>query len=90
MTPMTGTVSAEDVYKALSVVSDPDLHKDIVSLGFVKNLAIEDGAVRFDIELTTPACPVKETMKQQASTAVAALPGVRSVTGPLLPLRMIG
>ncbi len=80
MTQMTRTVSEEDVYNALRVVSDPDLHKDIVSLGFVKNLAIDDGAVRFDIELTTPACPVKETMKQQAGSAVAALPGVQSVT----------
>jgi ATP-binding protein involved in chromosome partitioning len=72
-------VREEDVRNALSAVKDPDLHKDIVALGFVKNLRIEKGAVSFDIELTTPACPVKETMKEEAASAVKALPGVQSV-----------
>jgi len=75
----TDIVREEDVLEALRVVKDPDLHRDIVALGFVKNVAIEAGAVSLDIELTTPACPVKETMKQQAVEAVGAIPGVRSV-----------
>ena len=45
---------------------DPDLHKDIVELGFVKNLKIDGGRVAFTIELTTPACPVKDLMRDQA------------------------
>jgi ATP-binding protein involved in chromosome partitioning len=47
------------VLEALRVVQDPDLHRDIVSLGFIKDLKISGGQVSFTIELTTPACPVK-------------------------------
>ena len=50
----------KDVYKSLSVIIDPDLNQDIVSLNFIKNLKIESGNVSFDLELTTPACPVKD------------------------------
>jgi ATP-binding protein involved in chromosome partitioning len=72
-------IEQTQVLQALRSVQDPDLHKDIVSLGFVKNLAIDGGAVSFVIELTTPACPMKEQMKAQAQAAVSALPGVASV-----------
>jgi ATP-binding protein involved in chromosome partitioning len=68
------------VLSALRRVQDPDLHRDIVSLGFVKNLAIDGGAVRFDVELTTPACPAKDDLRNQCEHLVAALPGVESVT----------
>ncbi|HEY7410198.1 MAG TPA: Mrp/NBP35 family ATP-binding protein [Vicinamibacteria bacterium] len=69
-------VTEEQVLAALRGVQDPDLHKDIVSLGFVKEVRIEGGAVDFTIELTTPACPVKDEMKADAERRVAALPGV--------------
>ena len=45
------------VLDALKVVRDPDLNRDIVSLGFIKDLKIDGGRVAFTIELTTPACP---------------------------------
>lgn len=68
------------VLDALKTVQDPDLRRDIVSLGFVKNLRIGDqGHVRFTIELTTPACPVKDQMREQARTAVSGVPGVTAV-----------
>src|SRR5690242_9950102 len=67
------------VLGALSLVRDPDLHKDIVSLGFVKGLTIDGGRVAFTIELTTPACPVKDQMRDQARAAVMQVPGVSSV-----------
>jgi len=67
------------VLDALRKVNDPDLNRDIVSLGFVKNLKICDGNIGFDVELTTPACPVKELLKTQAHDVVAALPGVTRV-----------
>jgi ATP-binding protein involved in chromosome partitioning len=73
------SVTESAVLDALKVVQDPDLHRDIVSLGFVKNLAIDGGRVAFTIELTTPACPVKDQMQAQARAAVAALPGVGEV-----------
>jgi ATP-binding protein involved in chromosome partitioning len=70
------SVTQEQVLAALRSVQDPDLHKDIVTLGFVKNVRIQDGAVDFVIELTTPACPVRDEMKAEAEQKVAALPGV--------------
>jgi ATP-binding protein involved in chromosome partitioning len=72
-------LTEEAVLDALRVVRDPDLNRDIVSLKFIKNLKIDGGNVSFGIELTTPACPVKDQMRDQARAAVAALPGVANV-----------
>jgi ATP-binding protein involved in chromosome partitioning len=66
-------LSEAGVLDALRAVKDPDLHKDIVALGFVKNLVVDGRRVAFTIELTTPACPVKDLMRDQARSAVAAL-----------------
>src|SRR5438874_6305085 len=73
-------LSEADVYGALSQVRDPDLHKDIVRLGFIKDLKIEGGDVSFRIVLTTPACPVREQLQEQSRAVVARLPGVKSVS----------
>jgi ATP-binding protein involved in chromosome partitioning len=70
------SVSEEQVLSALRTVQDPDLHKDIVTLQFVKDVKIQGGEVDFTIELTTPACPVRDEMKAEAEQKVAALPGV--------------
>src|SRR5947208_8783978 len=67
------------VLSALTVVRDPDLNRDIVSLGFIKNLTVDGDRVAFTIELTTPACPVKDQMRDQARAAVLQLPGVAAV-----------
>jgi len=67
------------VLDALRQIKDPDLHKDIVTLGFIKDLKIEGGAVSFRIVLTTPACPVKAEMESAAQELVGALPGITSV-----------
>jgi ATP-binding protein involved in chromosome partitioning len=67
------------VLDALRTVQDPDLHRDIVTLGFVKNLRLDGGSVAFTIELTTPACPVKDRMRDQAHAAVSRLAGVSDV-----------
>jgi ATP-binding protein involved in chromosome partitioning len=72
-------VSESSILKVLAEVQDPDLHRDIVSLGFVKNLKVQSGKVSFDVELTTPACPVKEQLKNQCYEKVKALPGVTEV-----------
>ena len=72
-------VDRDAVLNALRVVLDPDLRKDIVSLGFVKDLAIAEGRASFTIELTTPACPAKDQMRDQAAAAVRAVPGVSDV-----------
>ncbi len=70
------SLTEEQVLAALRTIQDPDLHKDIVTLGFVKDVKILGGEVDFTIELTTPACPVKDIMKVQAEKAVSAIPGV--------------
>ena len=75
MSPITEAA----VLDALRAVNDPDLHKDIVALGFVKDLRLDGGHVSFTIELTTPACPVKDLMRDQAREAVSALSGVTDV-----------
>lgn len=72
-------VTSEQILNALKTVQDPDLKRDIVSLGFVKNLAVTGERVTFTIELTTPACPVKDLMKEEAYKAVTQLPGVSQV-----------
>jgi ATP-binding protein involved in chromosome partitioning len=73
------SVNEQAILDVLKKIKDPDLHQDIVSLGFIKNLTIDGGNVRFDIELTTPACPVKDQFKSQAETEVKKLSGVSSV-----------
>ena len=50
----------ENILQSLKQVKDPDLHRDIVTLGFVKNLTINGSDVKFDLQLTTPACPVRD------------------------------
>ena len=72
-------VTEQAVLGALARIQDPDLHRDIVSLGFIKGLKIDGGKVAFSIELTTPACPVRQQMEDSARRAVSALPGVQAV-----------
>ncbi len=67
------------VLDALRTIKDPDLHKDIVALNFVKDLKIEQGKASFTIELTTPACPVKKEMEEWARSAVLQVDGIREV-----------
>lgn len=70
-----------DVLKALSQIIDPDFGTDIVSCGFVKDLLVKEatGEVSFRLELTTPACPIKDMFEKQANEVVAAIPWVNRV-----------
>ena len=70
--------TVEQVLDALRPIIDPDLGKNIVDLGFVKNLRIDGSRVSFTIELTTPACPVKAEFEREARERVLALEGVES------------
>src|SRR5688500_11972484 len=72
-------LSEEIVLNSLRQIIDPDLKKDIVKLGFVRDLKIDGGNVAFRIVLTTPACPVKEEMETQATDLVRGLEGVTNV-----------
>jgi ATP-binding protein involved in chromosome partitioning len=64
--------------EALRKVMDPELHRDLVSLGMVKDLAVDGDSVRLKVELTTPACPLKDTIGKDVEAALRAA-GARKV-----------
>ena len=72
-------VSQDDILAALSKVQEPELHKDLVTLNMIRDLQIKSGNVSFTVVLTTPACPLKMQIEQEARQAVAGIPGVSSV-----------
>ncbi|MBI1976925.1 MAG: P-loop NTPase, partial [Candidatus Omnitrophica bacterium] len=72
-------ITEADVLSILRQVQDPDLHRDIVSLGFVKEARVSGDTATVLIELTTPACPVRDQMKEEARRLVASLPGIKKV-----------
>ena len=76
---MANEITQEQILEKLKGIEDPDLHADIVTLGFVRGIKICEGAVAFEINLTTPACPVKEAMQAQARELIASMPGVTAV-----------
>ena len=53
-------------------MQDPELRRDLVTLGMVKDVAVEGGAVRLTVELTTPACPLKDTIAKDVTAALTA------------------
>ncbi|SOD20313.1 Mrp/NBP35 family ATP-binding protein [Pedobacter xixiisoli] len=63
-------ITEENVLAALSHVEDPDLKKDLVTLKMIKDVKIEDKKVSFTLELTTPACPMKDMLKNACINAV--------------------
>jgi ATP-binding protein involved in chromosome partitioning len=63
-------ITEQQVLKALSYVDDPDLKKDLVTLGMIESLTIDGQKVSFDLVLTTPACPMKESIVHACETAV--------------------
>lgn len=73
------SVTESQVLDALRHVQDPDLGRDIVALGFVKDILIEGSRVAFKVELTTPACPVKDRLQEECRQRVADLDGVSAV-----------
>lgn len=75
----TQSVSEQAVLEALSKVQEPELHKDLVTLNMIRDLQITPGKVSFTIQLTTPACPLRTKIEQDARQAVLAVPGVEEV-----------
>ncbi|WP_333657040.1 Mrp/NBP35 family ATP-binding protein [Anaerolinea sp.] len=76
---MSSVVTREAVLQALSQVQEPELHKDLVTLDMIKDVEIDGDKVRFRIVLTTPACPLKSRIENEARNAVLSIPGVREV-----------
>jgi len=73
------STTKERILEALHRVNDPELHKDLVTLNMVKEVAIEDGRVRVGIELTTPACPMKEVIGNDVEREIMKLDGISEV-----------
>ena len=73
------SLTKETVLDALRTVQDPELHKDLVTLDMIRNVAVCDGLVRVHVELTTPACPLKDRMRSDVEAAVRRLDGVKQV-----------
>src|SRR5574339_1247003 len=71
-------VSIEQIMAKLQTIEDPELHKDIVSMGMIKDLSINDGKVAFTLELTTPACPFNSDIERDVRSAIAGL-GVKDL-----------
>jgi ATP-binding protein involved in chromosome partitioning len=67
------------VREAMRSVIDPELHRDIVSLGMLKGVDVADGVARIAVELTTPSCPLKDRIKADVEEAALRVPGIRSV-----------
>lgn len=67
--------SESDVLGALSTVNDPDIHKDLVTLHMIKDIKISEGTLQFTLELTTPACPLKEKIKNDCLQALKPVVG---------------
>ncbi|MFI5451444.1 Mrp/NBP35 family ATP-binding protein [Pedobacter sp. UC225_61] len=63
-------ITEEQVLAALRNVEDPDLKKDLVTLHMIKDVKIEDKTIGFTLELTTPACPMKEMLKNACTNAI--------------------
>ncbi|OGO18287.1 MAG: chromosome partitioning protein [Chloroflexi bacterium RBG_16_48_8] len=76
---MNEGVKVNAVLEALSAVQEPELKNDLVSLGMIKDLMVEGGRVEFTIELTTPACPLRDQIKAEATRAVENVAWVSSV-----------
>jgi ATP-binding protein involved in chromosome partitioning len=73
------SVTKEQVMAALSTVQEPELHRDLVTLNMIKDIAIDDGNVSFTVVLTTPACPLRGRIQEEAKAAVEKISGVKSV-----------
>ncbi len=71
-------INEKTVRKALRTVKDPELHLDLVVLGLVYDIEIEDADVRVRMSLTTPMCPAAPQIVEDARAAVAGIEGVEN------------
>jgi ATP-binding protein involved in chromosome partitioning len=77
---MTLPLREEQILAALDTVMDPELGRSLVAANMIKDVHIHGGEVSFTLELTSPACPLRNTLRQGAEEAVRQIPGVTTVT----------
>jgi len=75
----TNEITEQRILEALSKVQEPELHKDLVSLNMIRNIKIDETKVSFTVVLTTPACPLKNQIEQEARDAVLSISGINEV-----------
>ncbi len=73
------TFTKELVLEKLSGVMDPELHRDLVSLGMIKKLEINQNNISLTVELTTPACPLKDKIRADVVSALKTIDGVQDI-----------
>jgi ATP-binding protein involved in chromosome partitioning len=71
-------IGIDDVLNKLTTVIDPDLKKDIVSMGMIKDLELKSGNLKFTLELTTPACPFNDEIEQDVRNAIKELDEIKN------------
>ena len=76
---MIKTLDTESVLEVLKPVQDPELQKSLVALNMIRDVRVEGGNVSFTLVLTTPACPLREFIREDCEKAVRTLPGVDNV-----------
>ncbi|MBM4379409.1 MAG: Mrp/NBP35 family ATP-binding protein [Deltaproteobacteria bacterium] len=69
-------LTEKDVLAGLSQVMDPELNIDLVRAGMVKDVRVEGADVKLKIELTTPACPMKDKIQKDVEAALRGIPGL--------------
>ena len=79
LVPMIKTLDSESVLEVLKPVQDPELQKSLVALNMIRNVKVDGGNVGFTLVLTTPACPLREFIREDCEKAVRTLLGVESV-----------
>ena len=67
---MSEAVTKEAITEALSTVMEPELHEDLISLNFIRDLDVKGRDVAFTIMLTTPACPLKHVLQEDSERAI--------------------
>lgn len=69
----------DQIKKAIRTIKDPELPINILDLGLIREIAIDDGNVKIIMTLTTPNCPVADVMPSQVYEIVAMIPEIKTV-----------
>jgi metal-sulfur cluster biosynthetic enzyme len=80
----TQTATADDVREALKVVIDPEIGINIVDLGLVYDITLEDGQANITYTLTTMGCPIGPMIEQQIQQVLSVMPGIEAINAQMV------
>ena len=75
---------ATEAWDRLTAVYDPEIGIDLVNLGLIYDLEVSEGSVRVTMSLTTPGCPMSDSMPEAVERALSTVPGVTAVAVELV------